>query len=243
MNKDNIYQIIGYHGEYTDSVKKALKKLLKENHPDHHGDIKIFKLINEVKKELETSTVSYHYNKKEEKNASIADIDTDYCLKMINSLTKKKKDKEKELSKLQKELSFFNSEYKENFDASIKVEEVLLNEKENINKLKNIKEICIIMLMFCIISFILSVISKSIYLFIAFIIGVFIMLYIIHHFFLLFHAVTKDNEKKVKDYIMIMKKIETINDNKNKKSKEVYNLEIEIKNIENDLRFYNNLLK
>ena len=38
MNKDDVYQIIGYQGEYTESVKKAIRKLLKDNHPDNKGN-------------------------------------------------------------------------------------------------------------------------------------------------------------------------------------------------------------
>ena len=60
MNKDSIYRIIGYNGEYTASVKRAIRKLLKENHPDNKGDRKTFELINEVKKELEENRVSYN---------------------------------------------------------------------------------------------------------------------------------------------------------------------------------------
>ncbi len=87
MNKDSIYQIIGYQGEYNNNVKKALKKLLKDNHPDNHGDIKLFKLINEVKRELETNKVSYKYNDENAKNI-INDIDYDFCKEMILKLEK-----------------------------------------------------------------------------------------------------------------------------------------------------------
>ena len=71
MNKDSIYRIIGYHGEYSDSVKKALKKLLKENHPDRNGNVEIFKIINEVKNELETDKVSFQYAKVKNNEVSI----------------------------------------------------------------------------------------------------------------------------------------------------------------------------
>ena len=43
--------------------------------------------------------------------------------------------------------------------------------------------------------------------------------------------------------INALKKIEINNEQKNIKNKEIYELKREIKNIENDLRFYNNLLK
>ena len=88
MNKESIYKLIGYNGEYTANVKKAIRKLLKENHPDNNGNRKIFELISEVKKELEENKVSY--NSQKTINNSIDDIDYDYCFDMIKTITKEK---------------------------------------------------------------------------------------------------------------------------------------------------------
>ena len=63
MNKESIYKIIGYNGEYNSSVKRAIRKLLKTNHPDNNGDRRIFELICEVKEELENNKVTYSSNK------------------------------------------------------------------------------------------------------------------------------------------------------------------------------------
>ena len=61
MNKKDIYTYLKYNGVY---VKRNLKKLIKKYHPDlNNGDDTIMKLINEVKKELETNNVSINNNK------------------------------------------------------------------------------------------------------------------------------------------------------------------------------------
>ena len=88
MNKESIYRIIGYHGEYNNNVKKAIRKLLKENHPDNNGDRRVFELINEVKKELEENRVSFDYKKIKSSIKKNEDIDYEYCYKMIDSISK-----------------------------------------------------------------------------------------------------------------------------------------------------------
>ena len=83
MNKESIYIIIGYKGEYNTNVKKAIRKLLKDNHPDKKGNQKIFELINEVKEELENNKVSYSPKKSNNKINEIDDIDYNYCVERI----------------------------------------------------------------------------------------------------------------------------------------------------------------
>ena len=58
MTKEEIYAYLKYNGVYDSGVKRRLKKLIKKYHPDlNNGDDTVMKLINEVKKELETSSV------------------------------------------------------------------------------------------------------------------------------------------------------------------------------------------
>ena len=144
MNKESIYKIIGYHGEYTENVKKALRKLLKENHPDHKGDKEVFKLINEVKKELEENKVSYKY-KEIGNNKKFDDIDYDFCSSMINSLIKKKNELEKNIKSKNNEKKSLDNDYKKLYNESLENENFLLSNK-NILKLNSLKITCIIML-------------------------------------------------------------------------------------------------
>lgn len=59
MTKEEIYKYIKYNGVYDSGVKKRLKQLIKKYHPDrNNGDDTVMKIINEVKKELESGNVS-----------------------------------------------------------------------------------------------------------------------------------------------------------------------------------------
>ena len=63
MTKEEVYKYIKYNGIYDSGVKKRLKKLIKKYHPDlNNGDDAVMKVINEVKKELESNTVSIKNN-------------------------------------------------------------------------------------------------------------------------------------------------------------------------------------
>ena len=161
MNKENIYRIIGYTGEYTNSVKKAIRKLLKENHPDNNGDQKIFELINEVKKELEENKVSISLNKEKNNTNLSDDIDYSYCLKMMNDLIKEREEYATKLETKKKELTDSISEYNDYYHNSIDLEAYLLSNSYYIEKLKNTKTICIILLILAIISFAVSVYTKK----------------------------------------------------------------------------------
>lgn len=60
MTKKQIYEYLNYQGKYDSGVKKRLKKLIKKYHPDlNNGDDTTMKLINEVKKELETNASNF----------------------------------------------------------------------------------------------------------------------------------------------------------------------------------------
>ena len=98
MTKKEIYTYLKYNGVYDSSVKKRLKKLIKKYHPDlNNGDDTVMKLINEVKKELESNTVSIKNNEDTAiKNNSKSSVDviniTTLITKLnseINSLNKK----------------------------------------------------------------------------------------------------------------------------------------------------------
>ena len=63
MTKEEIYKYLKYIGIYDSGVKRRLKKLIKKYHPDlNNGDDTVMKVINEVKKELESNSVSIKNN-------------------------------------------------------------------------------------------------------------------------------------------------------------------------------------
>ena len=90
MTKEEIYTYLKYNGVYDSGVKRRLKKLIKKYHPDlNNGDDTVMKLINEVKKELETNSVSVNIdsnNKVKKSNKSSVDIIN--ITSIINKLNK-----------------------------------------------------------------------------------------------------------------------------------------------------------
>ena len=239
MNKESIYRIIGYHGKYTDNVKKALRKLLKENHPDYHGDKEVFQLINEVKEELETNQVSFKSKDNETKNYD--DIDLDYCRKMISKLEKEKKTLINEINQKKEIVGKLSNDYKSLYRNSINEADKLL--KVDSKKLKGIKNVSIIMLIVLVVSFIMAIVTQNIFVFILFGILCFIFILIIEKYFTAFYVIRQNSEKSLKKYVYIVNNIDKNIDQKSELLTIILELERKLKKVENDLRFYNNLLK
>ena len=242
MNKDSIYKIIGYNGEYNNSVKRAIRKLLKENHPDNKGDRRIFELINEVKEELENNKVSYNYKK----NNSIQineDIDYLYCSKMVDKITKEKEIYETSLKNKNSKLKKYIDEYKINYRSSIDLENDLLSNSMLIKKLKNTKVLCILFLILAILTFIISVWQNSVLFLIIFTILTIICILIIHKSFLIIHKMTNYNKSNIKKYISTNSILRSNQRKQEELKKEINELNKRINNCENDLRFYDNILK
>ena len=243
MNKESIYRIIGYNGEYNANVKRALRKLLKDNHPDNNGDRRVFELINEVKKELEENRVSFDYKKIKSKIKINDDIDYDYCYKMIDSTNKEIKIYKKELSDKKKELANSIEDYKGFYKNSIDLETYLLSNNQRKNELKTIKILCVITLILATIAFIASVITKNIIILGIFIILALICVIIIHKAFFVMQKIAENNRNKLKKYVGVNSKLRTNQTKQEELKKEIHNVNKKVTNLENDLRFYNNLLK
>ncbi len=241
MNKESIYQIIGYQGEYTESVKKALKKLLKENHPDHGGDSHIFKLINEVKKELETGKITYKY-KAMPKEKKYDDIDYDYCKMMINKLEKEITKVKKDIKNDKIDIDSLNKEYQTWYRKSIEKETTLLNNHYDLKKLNNLKKRLIIMLIILIIIFSIAVIKKEILLFSLFAIIALCTIIDIRSFYVTLNDFNKKNENKLTKYVNVVGKIRNITKDKQSLEERIIVNERKLLSLENDLRFYNNLI-
>ena len=242
MNKESIYKIIGYHGKYTDSVKKAIKKLLKENHPDHKGNEEIFKLVNEVKKELEENQVSFKWNDNELSN-KYDDIDYDYCNLMIEKLKREKTILLKEKNEVNEQIIFLANEYRKKYRESINGAEMILNKNNYQKSLKKIKITSVIATIILIIIFIIAIIKNNIVIFITFGLGCFVTIIVIEKYFDFFHKLSIKSEGKISDYLKKMECIKKITSEKEILSKKLLNIERKINKIENDLRFYKNLLK
>lgn len=240
MNKESIYQIIGYQGVYSDSVKRALRKLLKENHPDRHGNSEIFKLVNEVKKELETNQVSFTYQKKDNIK-KYDDIDYDYCIKMVNKLESEKERIIITINEKKDCLNKISQEYKNIYQKSLDEASKLLN---NDNRaLHQIKNLSYCMIGVLIILFLIAIITKNLIVFIVFGMMCLITTFIIEKSFLSFQKIANKSKIKIQEYTKTMQEIEKVIEKKSDISLNIVELERNLKKVENDLRFYNNLLK
>ena len=242
MNKDSIYRIIGYNGEYNANIKKAIRRLLKENHPDNNGDRKIFELINEVKKELEENRVSFDYKNNKSSIKRDEDIDYDYCSKMINIITNKKNTYTKDLEEKKEELSNCISEYKDCYHNSIDLESYLLTNSQNMDKLRNVKVSCVIALILAMVVFFVSIWQKELIFFALFVLLVIICVIIIHKAFGIMQNITDNNRNKVKKYVGVNSKLRKNQAKQEELKKEIHDINKKINNLDNDLRFYNNLL-
>ena len=241
MNKDDIYRLIGYHGEYSQNVKKAIRKLLKENHPDNKGDRRIFELISEVKKELELGKVKY--KPKNEENIEYDDIDYDYCLKMMNEIKEKKNKETKLLNEKKGLLERKVGEYKDLYHSSLDLENNLLTNSPYFKKVKEIKTYSVITLITMIIIFIIAILKKNNALFFVFLFLSIITVLIIQKYLYLIHKITVNNKKKLNSFIKLNDDIRNNINEQNELKESINDINKKINIMENDLRFYKNLLK
>ena len=234
MNKDSIYKIIGYNGTYDANVKKAIRKLLKENHPDNHGDRRIFELINEVKNELENNKVSYKQDNKVKETLSNDGIDFKYVSEMIQFTSKEKNTYLKILQDKKKDLKELEDEYRSLYRDNIDLETNILNYTMNKKKSNGIKIIAIVALIITALLFVLSIIEKSITLFIIFVLVALICVIIVERYIYSAHKLINIGNSGLKNYVKSSSDIR-----RNTKKQE----DKKVSNLDNDLRFYGNLLK
>ena len=243
MNKEDIYRLIGYQGEYNTKVKKAIRKLLKENHPDNKGNRDKFELINEVKKELELGKVSYHPEKQDTVLNNNTDIDYDYCYEVIDSIKSKKNTLNSILNEKKEKLHFYELEYKNLYDESLNIENNLLTNSPNLKKLRKIKIFSIILVVLMIILFVISIIKNNNTIFILFVILSMVCILTIQDYLYLMHHITVNNKNKLTTYVKMNNRIRRNISKQNEIKKDIRDIKRKITNMENDLRFYKNLLK
>ena len=242
MNKDSIYRIIGYNGEYNANVKKAIRKLLKENHPDNNGDRKKFELINEVKKELEENRVSYNYKNNKSSIKINDDIDYLYCAKMIDEINEKITIYTNELNKKKEKINKYTKEYRDYYQDSINLETSLLDNSKKVNEIENIKKTSVVSLLLSLIAFLCALLTKNTIFYIIFIILVIVCVIVIHKVFNMMQNMSDNNHNKVNKYVGVNNKIRDNQDSQLKLKKEINELDRKIKNLQNDLRFYHNII-
>ena len=239
MNKQDIYKIIGYNGVYNNNVKKAIRKLLKENHPDNGGDVDKFKIINEVKKELENHKVSIVIDKTDT-TKTIDDIDYSYCENRKKELNSKKNVLIKQLDNIKNDLKLNIMEYGILYNNSLDKEILLYNNDKKENHLM-ILICCIITMM--ILSLGLLIITKKNYLLL--ILGLLLLLLImcIMVFFKKIKMNTLDKNEKLKNYFDTVNEIKISKKIKKELNNQKIELERKLNQINNDIRFYDNILK
>ena len=239
MNKESIYRLIGYQGKYTDSVKKALRKLLKENHPDLHGNSELFQIINEVKKELENNQVSFKYSKNDKK---YDDIDYEYCRLMVSKKEKEKKDIEEELQKQKIIYKGHLNNYQKSYQKEVKMSHYLLNsEKKDV--LKKIRLTSVLFLGLLIITFVLAIIYNSTLLFVTFGVMSLVDIIFVYRYFSLLEKISKKSQSDLLKYLEYIHEMSNINREKEDVNQEIIDLSKKLEKVKNDLRFYENLLK
>ena len=243
MNKDDVYSLIGYKGEYNTSVKKALRKLLKENHPDNKGDRRKFELINEVKKELESGKVSWVKTSKKTEFKSNSDIDYDYCYKKIAEIKANRSELVTLLNEKKKILNTYEQEYKELYTNMLDMESRLLVSSPYIKKVKTGKILSIIILIIMVILFIISVIKNNNILFIIFIILSIVFIITIEKYLFLMNRITDNGKKRFASYVKANNTLRKNIMTKNEIKSEISDIRKKIITMENDIRFYKNMLK
>lgn len=244
MNKDSIYKIIGYQGEYSESVKKALKRILKANHPDHGGDVETFKLINEVKSELENQKVSYKYvGKKNSDEIKTKDIDVDYCKKMIKKLQREFLIVDEKIKNIDLEIKKADERYRDIYQASQDTRKYLLNNNKYANELRKIKRISIVFLSVISLTFLLAIFMNNIIVFIIFGLMCLCFICVLGKYFVIMKNIAKNNENNLSEYIKVTGRLTMLKEKREEMLINRWSQEQKKKKIENDLRFYNNLIK
>ena len=140
MNKDSIYKLIGYEGEYNKEVKAKLRKLLKKYHPDHNkGNSETFKLINEVKRELEKNPHLKVKNSKETNEniqENITKEDLEYYQKKIVFLQEQNKKIENKIEENNNNLKEILQKFNSLNEKLTNNSELLCENNDNVNYLK-----------------------------------------------------------------------------------------------------------
>lgn len=239
MNKNEIYKYIGYNGKYTKEVKSKLRKLLKKYHPDHkNGDVETFKLINAIKKELESNKniENKYVDIKESSNSKVSREELEYYQEKIKKLNKEKNNLSAKIKEKNNIISDLKKNYSNIYDDYFDNKEYVIEKQNQIHKLTNLKKHYILY----IIPFILIMIFQKYFLLI-------LLAIILVIDFIMFKNILNKNNLINNDYLLKDQDLGLKKEEQEKKidvlKKDIIILERKLNTINNDIRFYNNIIK
>lgn len=246
MNKDSIYKLIGYKGEYNKEVKAKLRKLLKKYHPDHNkGNGETFKLINEVKKELEKNPHLKVKNSKEtseniqEKNPK---EDIEYYQKRIVFLQEQNKVIENKIEENNNNLKEILQKFNSLNEKLTNNNELLCENNDNVNYLKMFRKKYIVYILSFIIFIFGYLKTKKLFFIILIIIIIIVLSIDISKLYLSIKELTNKNNNYLSKNSELFKEIDTIKNDIYNQKKIILGLCRELDKNNNDIRFYQNQL-
>lgn len=246
MNKDSIYKLIGYKGEYNKEVKTKLRKLLKKYHPDHNkGNSETFKLINEIKKELEQNpSIKTNKSKNNINNSrvKVTKEDLDYYKKRIEFLEKQNKLLEDKIKNKTSDLEEISQKFNSLNERLIKNNELLCENYDNINYLKMFRKKYIVYILSFLISIIGYLLTKNFFFIVLIIIIIIVLSIDISKLYLNTKKITGKNNNYLLKNFEFLKEIENMKNNITLQKKVILELKRELDKNNNDIRFYQNQL-
>ena len=246
MNKDSIHKLIGYKGEYNKEVKAKLRKLLKKYHPDHNkGQSETFKLINEVKKELEKNP---HLEVKSSKGTNeniqekITKEDLEYYQKRIIFLQGKNKIIENKIEEKNNNLKKISQKFNSLNEKITNNNELLCENNDNVNYLKMFRKKYIVYILSFFIFIISYLLTKNIFFILLIIIIIIVLSIDISKLYLNIKKLTGKNNNYLLKNFELFKEIDAIKNDISNQKKMILGLERELDKNNNDIRFYQNQL-
>ena len=238
MTREEIIKKLNYKGEYNDSVKKKLKKLLKQYHPDNNKkDKETILLLYEIKKELEEGTLEYisdtNITDDTENNKKISFFEN-----ILENLKKKRNEINNKINYLYKK---FNKKIDEKNKKNEKLSEVefkIENLKEEMDSLKRIDILDQLLITVIIVTLLCVLIFKLYFLILVIIFFIISEIYYIYSRYLDYNYkldILKRLEKRKKK---IDKECSSIEDNLSEMKKEEFNLKRERSKINNEIQYY-----
>ena len=246
MNKDSIYKLIGYKGEYNKEVKTKLRKLLKKYHPDHNkGNSETFKLINEVKKELEKSPklkVNISNETSENIQESITKEDLEYYYKRIAFLHEQNKIIQSKIEERNNHLKEILQKFNSLNEKTTTNNELLCENNDNVNYLKMFRKKYIIYILSFSIFIIGYLLTKNLFFILLIIIIIIVLSIDISKLYLSIKELTGKNNNYLLKNIELFKEIDAIKNDISNQKKIILGLCRELDKNNNDIRFYQNQL-
>ena len=238
MNRKEILKEINYNGVYTKETKKKLRELLKKYHPDHYKkESDTFKMINEIKKELDAGKkISFEENKEYVKSNS----EDDYKItEEIIELTKKMNQLVEQRKNCKKEFDRLQAKYRIEYDNDIDFRNQVADSTNNILEIQSKRQKYNILLIVSVLLTVLFIFTKWYY---ALIITVILFVYAIYNFTKIDISLNEElsnNQKTMKVSENSVKKIHSITDEMNSLYKQIWDLDCDINRLTTKI----NLLK